>query len=111
MDIAEVQTLEGKLYLFGGLNQTSKFLIIQFVDKANRETTWELLEHLLEGVPYLIHTLLTDNRIWFAKQPRNRNTAHSRPMRFDMICNANGIELRLTKPNHLWTNCQFKRTN
>lgn len=24
-------------------------------------------------------------------------------MRFDMFCEANGIEHRLTKPNHLWT--------
>ncbi len=26
-----------------------------------------------------------------------------RPMRFDMICEANGIEHRLTKPNHPWS--------
>ncbi|PTM99699.1 integrase-like protein, partial [Rhodovulum imhoffii] len=32
--------------------------------------------------------LLTDNGIQFAEQPRNRNTAHSRQMRFDMICEA-----------------------
>lgn len=41
--------------------------------------------------------------IQFAEQPRNRNTAYSRPMRFDMICEANGIEHRLTKPNHPWS--------
>ena len=41
-----------------------------------------------------------DNGIQFAEQPRNRNTIYSRPMRFDMICEANGIEHRLTKPNH-----------
>ena len=40
--------------------------------------------------------------IQFAAQPRNRNTIYSRPMRFDMICEANGIEHRLTKPNHPW---------
>ena len=32
-------------------------------------------------------------------------------MRFDMICEANGIEHRLTKPNHLWTNGQVERMN
>ncbi|AHD02531.1 transposase [Leisingera methylohalidivorans DSM 14336] len=36
-------------------------------------------------------------------QPRNRNTAYSRQMRFDMICEANGIEHRQTKPNHPWS--------
>lgn len=41
--------------------------------------------------------------IQFAEQPRNRNTTYSRPMRFDMICEANGIEHRLTRPNHPWS--------
>ena len=49
--------------------------------------------------------------IQFAEQPRNRNTAYSRQMRFDMICEANEIEHRLTKPNHPWTNGQVERMN
>ncbi len=57
------------------------------------------MEHLLKAVPYRIHTILTDNPvssevergIQFAEQPRNRNTAWSRPMRFDMICEANDM--------------------
>ena len=32
-------------------------------------------------------------------------------MRFDMICEANEIEHRLTKPNHPWTNGQIERMN
>ena len=32
-------------------------------------------------------------------------------MRFDMIFEANGIEHRLTKPNHPWTNGQVERMN
>lgn len=59
---------------------------------------------MLEAVAYHVHTILTDNGIQFAELPRNLNTAYSRPMRFDMICDANGIEHRLTKPNHPWTN-------
>jgi hypothetical protein len=42
--------------------------------------------------------------IQFAEQPRNRNIAWSRQMRFDMACEANNIEHRLTKPYHPWTN-------
>ena len=49
--------------------------------------------------------------IQFAEQPRNRNTAYSRQMRFDMIWDANGIEHRLTKPNHPWTNGQVEQMN
>ncbi|QEW23719.1 hypothetical protein LA6_005957 (plasmid) [Marinibacterium anthonyi] len=111
IDIAEVQTVEGKLFLFVGIDRTSKFAVTQLVDKADRKTAWEFLEHLLKAVPYRIHTILTDNGIQFAEQTRNRNTASSRQMRFDMICETNGIEHRLTKPNHPWTNGQVERMN
>jgi len=72
----------------------------QLVYKADRRTAWKFLEHLLKAVPYRIHTILTDNGIEFAEQPRNRNTAWSRQMRLDLICEANNIEHRLTKPIH-----------
>lgn len=111
IDIAEVQTAEGKLYLFVGIDRTSKFVVAQLVATADRKTAWEFLQHMLEAVPYQVHTVLTDNGIQFAEQPRNRNTIYSRPMRFDMICEANGIEHRLTKPNHPWTNGQVERMN
>ena len=111
IDIAEVQTAEGKLYLFVGIDRTAKFAVAQLVATADRKTAWEFLQHMLEAVPYRVHTILTDNGIQFAEQPRNRNTIYSRPMRFDMICQANGIEHRLTKPNHLWTNGQVERMN
>ena len=111
VDIAELRTNEGKLYLFVAIDRTSKFAVAQLVDKANRKTAWEFLETVLEAIPYKVHTILTDNGIQFCEQPRNRNTAYSRPMRFDMICAANGIEHRLTKPNHPWTNGQVERMN
>jgi len=111
IDIAEVQTAEGRLFLFVAIDRTSKFAVARLVEKANRRTAWEFLEHLLDDVPYRIHTVLTDNGIQFAEQPRNRNTPCSRQMRFDMICEANGIEHRLTKPNHPWTNGQAERMN
>lgn len=77
----------------------------QLVDKADRKTAWEFLQHMLEAVPYQVHTILTDNGIQFAEQPGTATPRlSSRPMRFDMICEANGIEHRLTKPNHPWTN-------
>jgi IS30 family transposase len=70
-----------KLYLFVGIDRTSKFAVTQLVDKADRRTAWEFLEHLLKAVPYRIHTILTDNGIQFAE------------------------------PNHPWTNGQVERMN
>ena len=61
IDSAEVQTAEGKLYMFVAIDRTSKFAVAQLVEKADRRTTWEFLEHVLEAVPYQVHTILTDN--------------------------------------------------
>lgn len=58
-----------------GIDRTSRFAVTQLVEKADRKTAWEFFEHLLKAVPYRIHTILTDNGIQFAEQPRNRNTA------------------------------------
>jgi transposase InsO family protein len=87
------------------------FAVARLITTADRKTAWEFLEHLLQAVPYQVHTILSDNGIRFPEQPRNRNTIYSRPMRFDMICKANGIEHRLTKPNYPWTNGQVERMN
>ena len=51
IDIAEVQTAEGKLYPFVGIDRTSEFAVTQLVDKADRRAAWEFLEHLLKAVP------------------------------------------------------------
>jgi hypothetical protein len=61
IDIAEVQTAEGKLYLFVGIDRTAKFAVAQLVATADRKTAWEFLQHMLEAVPYQVHTILTDN--------------------------------------------------
>ena len=68
------------------MDRTAKFAVTQLVEKANRRTVWEFLQHMLATVPYQVPTILTDNGLQFAEQPRNRNTIHSRPMRFDTIC-------------------------
>ena len=111
IDIAEVRTEEDKLSLFLAIDRTSKFAVAHVVEKANRKTAWAFLEYLLDAVPYKIHTILTDNGIQFAEQPRNRDGITFRKMRFDLICEANGIEHRLTKPNHPWTNGQVEPMN
>ncbi len=99
-----MQTAEGKLYLFVGIDRTARFTVAKLVATADRKTARKFLQHLLEAEPYQVHTVLTDNGNQFAGQPRNRNTIYSRPTRFDMICGPNGIEHRLTKPDHPWTN-------
>jgi transposase InsO family protein len=113
IDIAEVRTKEGKLYLFVGIDRTSKYAFVQLHEQADRPTAVVFLEALIAAVPYRLHTILTDNGIQFADLPRNRDgwTARFRVHRFDQICREHGIEHRLTKPNHPWTNGQVERMN
>ena len=93
------------------INRASKFAVAQLVAKANRKTAWELLEHLREVVPYKLYTILTDTVIPFAQKPLNQDSVILRKMRFDLICEANGIEHRLTEPNHPWTYAQVDGMN
>jgi transposase InsO family protein len=113
IDIAEVQTGEGKLFLFVAIDRTSKFAFAQLAEKANRVIASAFLIALIEAVPYQIHTVLTDNGIQFTFPPRYADgpTARYVTHMFDMRCRENGIEHRLTKPNHPWTNGQVERMN
>ena len=113
IDIAEVRTEEGKLHLFVAIDRTSKFAFAQLHEKANRHTATAFLKALIAVVPYKIHTILTDNGIQFCDLPKNRSgpTARWQTHMFDLLCRAHGIEHRLTKPNHPWTNGQVERMN
>ena len=113
VDIAEVRTQEGKLHLFVAVDRTSKLAFAKLEEKANIYTASDFLRALIEAVPYHIHTVLTDTGVQFCDAPKNRSgpTATWRVHRFDRICREHGIEHRLTKPNHPWTNGQVERMN
>ncbi|MSP67622.1 MAG: IS481 family transposase [Alphaproteobacteria bacterium] len=113
IDLAEVRTEEGKLYLYVAIDRTSKFAFVQLVEKANTVTARAFLDALVAAVPYKIEIVLTDNGIQFADLAKNRSgpTAMWRGHPFDRACRQHGIEHRLTKPNHPWTNGQVERMN
>ena len=113
IDIAQVQTAEGKLYLTVAIDRTSKFAFVQVTRKTSRVTASKFMETLIKAVPYKIHTVLTDNGIQFTFPPRYKDgpTARYVTHMFDMRCQENGIEHRLTKIRHPWTNGQVERMN
>ena len=108
IDIAEVRTEEGKLYLFVAIDRTSKFAYAELHLRATKMIAAQFLRNLVEAVPYKLHTLLTDNGIQFTN--RRQDQLAGRHI-FDRVCSEHNIDHRLTKPNHPWTNGQVERMN
>ena len=108
IDIAEVQTAKGKLYMFVGIDRTSKFAVTQLVQKAGKMAAAQFLRDLIATVPYRLHTVLTDNGIQFTN--RSCDTSAFEHI-FDRVCREHAIEHRLTKVKHPWTNGQVERMN
>src|SRR5918993_697261 len=59
IDLAEVRTEEGKLYLYVAVDRTSKFAFVQLVENANTVTARAFLDALVAAVPYQIEIVLT----------------------------------------------------
>ncbi len=83
-------------------------MFAELYDRATRPNAVQFLRNLIATVPYKIHTILTDNGIQFTNRSSDK---YAFKLLFDRICNQHGIEHRLTKPNHPWTNGQVERMN
>jgi transposase InsO family protein len=119
VDMAEVWTEEGRLYLFVAIDRVTKFAFAEVHRQATRRIAADFLRRLVEHVPYAIHTVLTDNGFQFTEPggswtvseirqmlaSRQRFRAHA----FDLACAQLGVDHRLTKFNHPWTNGQVER--
>ena len=122
IDIAEVRTQEGRLYLFVAIDRTSKFAFTELHERATTKVAADFLRGLIKAVPYKIHTVLTDNGLHFT-DPRGESwtvaeirelMAHKQRFRahaFEYACAKADIDHRLTKPKHPWTNGQVERMN
>ncbi len=122
IDIAEVWTEAGKLYMLVAVDRTSKFAFAELHERATRHVAADFLRRLIAAVAYRIHMVLTDNGThftdpkgdgWTAAEvkellaEKTRFRCHS----FALACVQNDIDHRLTKPHHPWTNGQVERMN
>jgi Integrase core domain len=71
IDIAEVHTEEGRLYLLVAIDRTSKFASVEVHEKVTRRVAGNFLRELAAAVPYKIHTVLTDNGTHFTEPSGN----------------------------------------
>ncbi len=120
IDIAEVRTAEGKVYLLVAIDRATKFAFVELHEKATRRVAGDFLRTLAAAVPDTIHTVLTDKGTHFSEPSGETWTpAEIKQMRADKVlfrchafegaCARLDIEHRLTKPRHPWTNGQVER--
>jgi transposase InsO family protein len=120
IDIAEVHTEQGKLYLLVAIDRTSKFAFIELHEKATRRVAANFLRALIKAVPYKIHIVLTDNGTHFTSPGNSRSAAADIRLAmdrgglflahaFEYACAENYIDHRLTKPRHPWTTDEFEQ--
>jgi transposase InsO family protein len=122
IDLAEVQTAQGRLYLLVAIDRVTKFAFVELHEKVTRSIAGDFLHALVKAVPYKIHTVLTDNGTHFTS-PGNICSAAAEIRRamecgelfrahgFEYACAQLYIDHRLTKPRHPWTNGQVERMN
>ncbi len=65
IDMAEVRTEQGKLYMFVAIDRTRKFAFVELHENSRTATSRDFLLRLIDAVPYKINTVLTDNGIQF----------------------------------------------
>ncbi len=119
IDIAEMRTEVGKLYLFVAIDRTSKFTYVELHPRMTKMIAAQFLRNTIKLLPYHIHTILTDNGIQFTNrsvyQPLQgytcrrthlwqENTSLAGEHIFDSVCRKHDIQHRLTKINHPWIN-------
>ena len=116
IDVCELRLSTGKLFMFLAIDRVSKFVHVAFFDANTKLNGAAFLRQVVEAFPYRIHTVLTDNGMAFADLPKNRGRhpeieAIFGGHIFDRVCKEHGIEHKLTKPYHPWTNGQAERMN
>ena len=121
IDIAEVRTEQGRLYLLVAIDRTYKFASPNCTKRPPPGSPVPF-RALIQAVPYKIHTVLTNIGIQFTT-PGNICSAAAdirramdqgelfRAHAFEYACAQNTIDHRLTKPRHPWTNRQVERMN
>lgn len=106
IDITQVYTEEGKLYLFVAIDRTTKFCFARLDKDQTASIAVTFLKEMQRAFPNVVHKILTDNGLQFT-----RHKGEKKEHTLTKTCKKLGIEHRTTQPYHPWTNGQVERMN
>jgi transposase len=109
VDSAQLRAAEGVVPMFLAIDRVPKFAYVEFHATAEMATGAAFMRGVVAAFPYRIRKVLTDNGVAFTNNASTRWDTMRHP--FDRVCDAHGIEHRLTRPYHPWTNGQAERMN
>ena len=66
VDITEIATDEGARFLFVAIDRAGKQTFTKLYDEATTQNAQDFLETIIKGVPYEVHTIITDGNVRFA---------------------------------------------
>lgn len=98
-------------YLFVAIDRATRWVFVQVKPSKTASTARAFLTSLQKAAPCLVRTILTDNGSEFTDRLFNKQKQASGEHEFDLLCDALGIEHRLTKPRSQQTNEMVERFN
>ena len=115
-DLKYLPKLEQKAaYAFVAIERTTSFVHVEIIQDRSAKTVAACLKRFLTAFGYPVHTILTDNgseftdRFGDARWRKRNSGTGNHP--FDLICKANGIKHKLTRPYRPQTNGKVERFN
>ena len=99
----QVQTEEGRQYLFVAMDFRQQSRVYRAAAAGQTRGGGRISAGVLEKLPDKVPTVLTDNGVQFTSQPHQFLPGGHSIDRI-CICRQYGVEQRLTRPAHPWTN-------
>lgn len=94
-----------KRYCIIAIDRATRWLSIGFYDSMSKANAMDFLQRLVNELPFHITTILTDNGACFTNRWYAKSRGGARGSAdFSDFCASFGIEHRLTKARHPWTN-------